>query len=530
MARAPDVQSISDMKEQISFKFPDELTREEIEVALAEAYPLAVEGPVTAPWCIYDTFDWRLFNRSYMLRRSGNVFTLTPLAGGTSLHHDVGSRQPVFAWDFPQGDLRTALGPMLRERALLPLTKVYVEETTYRLLNDDQKTVARFVCFQVQTGPQSAESIPATYGVVRPLRGYAKHARRLMKHLAFGELVDSIEQAIFDSALLAAGQTAASYSSRLDLALDPAMRADQAARAIFLRLLETMRANEAGIKADIDIEFLHDFRIAVRRTRSALSQIKGVFPRQVTKHFRQEFRTLGKLTNDLRDLDVYLLAEAKYRAMLPEAMQDDIVPLFDYLRAHRAEALASVLAGLESEAYAGMLNEWEAFLLGAAADESASNAAMPIIELARKRIRRQYRRIVRDGRYILKHTEDELLHALRLECKKLRYLLEFFDSLFPRKDMARLIKQLKRLQDNLGEFTDLTVQQAYLLSVAEALDIGQAEARRALVATGFLVETMARRQQEVKADFAGTFTRFASPSHQKQFHQLFGSRKRKRKS
>ncbi len=235
---------------------------------------------------------------------------------------------------------------------------------------------------------------------------------------------------------------------------------------------------------------------------------------------------LGKLTNDLRDLDVYLLAEPDFRAMLPDAMQPDIAPLFDYLRSHRADALAEVIAGLESKDYARMIAKWETFLNKPANAKNAANATVPIIDLARKRINSQYCRIVRDGNTILKHTEDELLHDLRIECKKLRYLLEFFASIFPPKGIARMIKQLKRLQDNLGEFTDLSVQQAYLLSIAEALDIDKAQARRSLVATGFLVETMARRQQEVKADFAGTFKQFASPKHQKQFQRLFAKGKK----
>ena len=47
------------------------------------------------------------------------------------------------------------------------------------------------------------------------------------------------------------------------------------------RSLQTLRINEDGVRKDLDSEFLHDFRVAVRRTRSALSQIKGVFPAAV---------------------------------------------------------------------------------------------------------------------------------------------------------------------------------------------------------------------------------------------------------
>ena len=123
--------------------------------------------------------------------------------------------------------------------------------------------------------------------------------------------------------------------------------------------------------------------------------------------------------------------------------------------------------------------------------------------------------MIKDGDYILTHTQDELLHALRIECKKLRYLMEFFTSLFPRKKMTRLIKQLKRLQDNLGEFNDLSVQQEYLMHMAEELPIDEARSRKALVATGYLVENLGYKQKRVKANFADTFTEFASPANQK---------------
>lgn len=515
------------MNMPINFKLPVGVGRKEVEAALAGAYPYVAEPPGTMPWRLYDTFDWRLFNRSLMLCQSGTSYTLAPLAGGPSLRSDVESGRPTFAWDFPHGDLRSALAPILQERALLELTSVTVEETTYRVLNDEQKTVARLVCCQVYAEPGSAMAPPDTYVSVRPLRGYEEKARRLARDLDFGEAINSIDEALYVSAMMAAGQTPSSYSSQFNVRLDPAMRADEATKAILQRLLETMRANEAGIRADIDTEFLHDYRVAVRRTRSALNQIRNVFPEETTTRFKQDFRTLGSLTSELRDLDVYLLAEADFRARLPDALRDDITSLFDLLRRRRAEALDRVIQGLADERYEQFLADWGAFLAEPGSDDTpAANADFPIINLARTRIDKQYRRIVKDGSTVLDHTEDELLHALRLECKRLRYLLEFFASLFPPGEVTSMIGQLKRLQDNLGEFTDLAVQQKFLLTIAEMLDIEAAGARRALIATGFLVESMAGRQQDVKANFAATFREFASPGHRKRFRKLIAEQKK----
>lgn len=302
--------------------------------------------------------------------------------------------------------------------------------------------------------------------------------------------------------------------------LRPGMAAHAATRLILRQLLEIMRANEAGIKADADIEFLHEYRVAVRRTRSVLSQIKNVFPPAKVEFFKREFRTLGRLTNDLRNLDVFLSTEMSYRGRLPEDMREDITPLFDYLRSGRSGAFVVVVNHLESKAYDHLLDEWESFLGQPIAGESPSNARVPVLKLARGRIERQYRIILRDGVLALDQLEDEALHNLRIECKKLRYLLEFFADLFPPEEMAPLLKRLKRLQDNLGAVSDLGDQRTYLYSISQVMDIDEPGARKALMATGYLLEAIARDQQSMRAEFTHIFKGFASPAHRKQIRKM----------
>lgn len=206
-----------------------------------------------------------------------------------------------------------------------------------------------------------------------------------------------------------------------------------------------MRANEEGIKADWDVEFLHDYRTALRRTRSALSQITDVFPPETTKHYKEAFGLLGERSNWLRDLDVYLLSEPDYRAMLPDAMREHLAPLLNYLRAQRQQALQEVIGNLNSLPYAAMMEAWAAFLHEPIPDApNAPNATLPIDEVARRQIDKRYRQVIKDGNQIRDHTQDELVHALRIDCKKLRYLMEFFASLFPKQEIDTLIGQLRK--------------------------------------------------------------------------------------
>lgn len=311
-------------------------------------------------------------------------------------------------------------------------------------------------------------------------------------------------------------------SGKLTIPLRSDMQAEEATRLILRNLLATMRANEDGIRADNDVECLHGFRVAVRRTRSALDQLRKVFPEGRARQFERAFGLLGRVSNDLRDLDIGLLAETGYRAMLPDAMQDDLAPLFDHWRALRVQALAGVVAYLDSEGYAHLLDDWQRFLDESPGELPGSDAAVPIGDLARRTIASQHQKVAKKGAALLDHLDDKRLHALRIECKQLRYLLEFFASLFPPDEISSMVRRLKRLQENLGTITDLAVQRGYLLSFADTLALDEARARRTLLATGFLIAALERRQQEEKDAFAAVFKAYSAPDYHRQFERLFG--------
>jgi CHAD domain-containing protein len=180
---------------------------------------------------------------------------------------------------------------------------------------------------------------------------------------------------------------------------------------------------------------------------------------------------------------------------------------------------------LKSKKYEKILKDWEAFLNKPCQDDgTAANAALPIIDLACKRIYQKYRIVVKAGNRVLDNAEDEMLHVLRIHCKKLRYLMEFFSSLFSRKKINVLIEQLKKLQDNLGDFNDLCVQEEYLLNIAKELPVTHRQLKKTLVAIGSLVGTLDGERQMVRDAFAETFTDFASSGNKKLFQELFASK------
>jgi CHAD domain-containing protein len=513
--------------ESLGFILPGDYGLEQLVSDLSSDYELLDEAPVGSAFAVYDSFDWRLYQRGYALYRLDEQLRVRCLEEVDWLLTAEARHEPGFAWELPDGPIKEEVGPILGVRRLLKLVEGEAQAITLRVLNADEKTVARLVFEESCTRPEGEARDCWRVVWVQPVRGYPRYARELAEHFESQGFSSYGPLDAYRAALATASATPGDYSARLEaIQLSAEMRADEAVKVILRFTLEVIRRNEPGIQADLDSEFLHDYRVAVRRTRSALTQIRGVFPTQSVDHYKGEFAQLGQLTNPLRDLDVYLLKEANYREMLPDSLRAGIDPLFAYLREQRVSALEAVCQGLQEPRYQAFLAQWEAFLTSAppeTSDPSAPNASRPAIELARERIYKRYRRVIRDGEAILadESAADEALHMLRIDCKKLRYLLEFFASLFPPGEIEELVKQLKRLQDNLGDFNDLCVQSDYLLMVSQELPLESEQARESLAAIGCLVGLLEAEKVRVRGEFAETFRDFAAKGNRKRFRALF---------
>jgi CHAD domain-containing protein len=506
------------------YTLPDGYNKQNLIKELADHYTIKRESAASERLTIYDTFDWRLFKKSLFLYECGNRLFLRKLKKNEMMLSAEISTFPVFIWDFPEGELKRLLAPVIKMRALIDLVALKSRSIPYRILNADEKTVARLTYEEFRISRKKNAPVLTTHLWLKPVKGYPKYAYDLAKRIEAAEFTLSKADDLYFNALAVAGRKPGSYTSSIDLQFDPDMHSDKAAKVLLRFLVQVMRINEAYIEKDLDTEFLHDFRVAIRRTRSALGQIRYVFPTKITDRFRKDFAFVGKLSNELRDLDVYLLYEEKYKGMLPPILRNEIEPLFDHLRKKRSKAFHKVIGGLQGKKYAKILRDWEAFLKKPERDsDDASNAKLPVIDLARNRIYKKYRNVVKLGGQIAENTEDETLHVLRIHCKKLRYLMEFFSSLFPRKKIKILIYQLKKLQGNLGDFNDLSVQREYLLNVIEELPISRPQSKKTLVAIGSLIGTLEEEQQAVKDAFAKTFTDFASPANRGLFRELFAS-------
>ncbi|ABB23868.1 conserved hypothetical protein [Pelodictyon luteolum DSM 273] len=472
----------------------------------------------------YDTFEWQAFDKGFSLASVGKVLYLYDLESGrTADSARFSAPCSFFAGDLPEGTLRKRLLEASAIRAFSRLTTLHISLRSWKLLDREEKTLGT-VNVECWRGVQTEKIVPsASFISLNPLRGYQEEmleAAALLDpeaHCSDGRGV----RRLFIDAMTDAGFQVGGYSSKIALQLDPEAPVQLSALSLLRFTTSIMRLNEDGIRKSIDTEFLHDYRVAIRRARSILAQLKGVFPPETALPASKALKAVAAKTGPLRDLDVYLLEKEQFRSWLPEALHPGLDTFFAALSRRRKVLQRSFSSYLDSPEYVALLNLWNAFITDSATPDPlpAPNASLPTITVARRTIRKSWKKLIRHGRMVSRETTDDELHAMRIDCKKLRYLLEFFISLYPPKTITPAIRHLKGLQDNLGSFVDCSVQLAFLSEQLETAVTGRNDVQLA-AALGGLMAVLHERQEQARKEFHKAFSRFQDDRTTELFEQL----------
>lgn len=474
--------------------------------------PLRMQDDAASGFVALDDFDQSLRRSGRLLVESNGTVLLMQADG--SVLSQPGTGQGASVTGLPEGAVKTALADLSPLRSLLPVGRGRLRRGTVAFIDDEGKSRARVHLLRFdKTGGDSVALV-----TLQALHGYP----RAIADLRAQALASGGRTLDMDSLFLRLFPDQTAYDAKPAVDLRAEQTAFDAAGNIIAAYIPVARVNEAGIVADLDSEFLHDYRIALRKIRSVLSLFRGVYDSDQTADLKARFSRLMAPTGRLRDLDVYLLEEQTYVDLLPKIMQAGLKAKFAMLACERKAARARLTQHLVHESYlqeiaalAGLFESRTALLPG-------PNATQPARAFACALIWKRYRKICRIAQGITPDTDETEVHGLRIECKKLRYLMEFFGPLFPRDEFRSLVKPLKALQDNLGLVNDCAVQQANLQlfmhgrgkrGKAVSLDVAQS--------VGALTAVLYRRQIEERARTGTSLAQFTSPKTSRIFRGLF---------
>lgn len=490
--------------------------RERITIEALTDLGFVFGSPVATATTLLDTFDGQIHRAGLRLRVSKSERVELELSGhDTTPAHVTVDITPRVPADIPPGPFRSRIAALIDMRALLPQLRITSRQTIGVLRDAAGKVVAAAELHEgIHIVDHPDVTCPAATIEIREFAGYAKYTDRTVERLRAAG-VDESDTDTLTLCAAAAGVDLSGFKSTASVPLDGVVGAGEGFRLVLANLATTIMANWQGTIDQTDPKFLHELRIAVRRTRVVLANAKRVLPAEILDHTRREMAWLADITSTPRDLDVYLLEWSKYTDPLGADVAPLLEPVRDLLERQRIDGHFELERCLRSERAATLMNSWQAWLTEPLAGETPPlRAGRPLGPLVAERIARAHAILLERGRLIGPDTPAAHLHDLRKDAKKLRYLMECFGSLFAKRPRKQYVKRLRALQDNLGEHQDAEVHVDMLRAVAIELDqIGTPP--DTLVALGRLMERLDQQRLTARVEFAERFADYDNAAGQR---------------
>lgn len=264
------------------------------------------------------------------------------------------------------------------------------------------------------------------------------------------------------------------------------MTVEAALQAIGGQCLTHLLRNEPAALADVP-DGVHQMRVAVRRLRSALSTLKPMLPVEHHRWANDELRWLAGALGPARNWDVFVesLVRPVGTALPAEPDLTNLAMAAEQRRQAAYERAKEAIQSPRHTAAVLKLSRW--FLVRGWRDqplsEEAASLLTPVGHIAPQLIERRHKQVRKRSRHFAKLLPEQR-HRVRIALKKLRYTIEFLQSLFDADEVAAFVAKLKPLQDDLGHAND--VRSAHeLLSELRNVDGDAALARAGGVVLGW---------------------------------------------
>jgi triphosphatase len=470
----------------------------------------------------YDTEDWRLYRAGYALRvrrdnesAEATMKALMPSEGGIRRRREIS--EPLKGVQTPKG-IPGPVGERVRRVAgtadLRPLFEVSTRRRTFALCSET---------------PSSGEIVEDTSGNIRPQNseqdaivlaevaldeseifangGDSTHLSRVEVevgsdaaiHDGVRDFVEVLKEALklrptrtskFRTGLSVAGL---SPEVALDLGpteIDATLSCGGVAFAILRRHFGQMLAHEPGVRLGEDPEELHDMRVATRRLRAALKLYSDFLPKR-SERYERDLRWVAGALGEVRDLDVHLEGLSEEASRNGEILEE----LVSLLRERRNEARRGMLEALDSNRYERLIASFSATLRRGRSPTPTS----PILEVAPNLIRDRYKKVRKSANRLSEDSPPEHYHDLRKKGKRLRYALEPLQEIYG-KPAQKMVKLLKKIQDDLGDHQDFIVASGLM----EELGVAGDRPPQVIFSMGSMAEGYGREASTIRMGFLGS--------------------------
>lgn len=241
--------------------------------------------------------------------------------------------------------------------------------------------------------------------------------------------------------------------------------AQDAACLIIEGFLEEARAGWKRLDDPADSEALHDFRVALRRLRSTERAFRPFVDEVIGRKLRKRIKAVASATGPARDAEVQLAWLDSQRDLIKSHERPGFQWLYRRLRERADEEYAHVREHTKKE----FERVYERLKQRLALPRSHEGPPYGVV--AAGLIREATAELAEHLGRVHGESDESEVHQARIAGKRIRYLLE------PLRDELEqgkaLVKELKGLQDLLGELHDIQVLGEELRQAAEEAGAGR---------------------------------------------------------
>lgn len=252
--------------------------------------------------------------------------------------------------------------------------------------------------------------------------------------------------------------------------IHPEMHMGEACRLIWREQFMKLLLDEAGVRYSDDPEYVHAARVAIRRTRAAARIYQSYFELKAVRRYLRHLRKTARLLGAVRDMDVAIAKLERYQQKTKRKNQAGLQETLNNWRSRRSGAFATLVEWLDSAKYADFVADFLIFcrtpgvgVIDMRPAPGEEVTPFQVRHVAPAMLLTNFER-VRAYEVWFDQTQTvpvETLHRLRIECKYLRYNLEFMAGLLG-PEYAEIVRLLRKLQDDLGDLNDAVVSRQLL--------------------------------------------------------------------
>ncbi|EEX40683.1 CHAD domain-containing protein [Vibrio furnissii] len=252
-----------------------------------------------------------------------------------------------------------------------------------------------------------------------------------------------------------------------------------------LNEFQLAQMHETGMACDRDTEYLHQYRVSLRRCRSLLAILQDCYRSRSVDLLLQQFKALMEPTGKLRDLDVFL--DPKSHDPIRFEMLN---PLRPQVQLERNQAFEWFSVWLKSNEYRALKQATFTSLIECA--QHPTHLGLEDVHAVTTEKWTQHQKKLRKSMgNIHADSADDDIHTVRIACKKMRYLTDFAFALHIELKPNLPLKKLKQLQTELGAFNDSACQIVFCRDHLAPL---QCDGETAEAIQSFIDHTMASHQ------------------------------------